>query len=164
MEPACCDQRSLSQNRAMGRLVTSSHPGSSLIGRVLLALGMAVQERLVRGDGLGTCCSHFGIASTSDTCHVGFDASWCGIIWTSVGGWIDSAAAYPRDVRIFSPDVWLGLLSLMAWVSSSKIATDSSGSGNVCMLLIIELKLRDPRMFGVSGCWSLRRLSDWSKV
>ena len=46
-------------DRAIGRLVTSSHPSSSLIGCVLLALGMAFQECLGRGDWLGTCYSHF---------------------------------------------------------------------------------------------------------
>ena len=105
---------------------------------------------MVTGSGLAIAT--FGIPRTSNTCHVGFDASWCGIIETSGGGWIDSAAAYPQDVRIFSADVWLGLLSLMAWESSSKIPTDSNGGGDVRMLLIIELKQRDPRIFGVSGC------------
>ena len=62
-------------DRAIGRLVTSSHPSSSLIGCLLLALGMASQECLARADRLNTCYSHTEIIRTSDSCHVVFDAS-----------------------------------------------------------------------------------------
>ena len=58
--------------------------------------------------------------------------------------WIDSGA-HLLDVRIFLADVWLGLLSLMAWTSLLKIPTDSSVTMDVRALLMIELRLRDAR-------------------
>ena len=70
------------------RFTSSTGP---LIGRILLSLGLAFQEYLVRGDTLSTCYSHIEIASASDTCHIGFEASWVGIVKTFVDDWIDAS-------------------------------------------------------------------------
>ena len=77
-------------------------PTGPLIGCILLSLGLAFQEHLVRGDALSTCNSHIEKAGASDTCHVDFDASSLRVEKTLVVDWID--APWPGMVKTLVED------------------------------------------------------------
>ena len=86
------------------RFTSSTGP---LIGCILLSLGLAFQEHLVRGDALSTCNSHIEIAGASDTCHVDFDASSLRMVKTLVNDWIYA--------------FWLGVVKTLEddWINAS---------------------------------------------
>ena len=90
----------------IGRSGFTSSTGP-LIGCILLSLGLAFQEHLVRSDALSTCNSHIEIAGASDTCHVDFGASSLRVVKASVDNWIDAS--------------WLGMVKTLVedWINAS---------------------------------------------
>ena len=98
-------------------------PTGPLIGCILLSLGLAFQEHLVRGNALSTCNSHIEIASASDACHVDFGASSLRMEKTLVDDWID--ASWLGVVKTLEDDwinaAWLGIIrtSVNDWIDSA---------------------------------------------
>ena len=132
------------------RFTSSTGP---LIGCILLPLGLAFQEYLVRGDALSTCNSHIEIAGASDTCHVDFDASSLRVEKTLVDDWID--ASWPGMVKTLV-DNWINA----SWLRMIKTSLDDWIDSTVAHFLDVRISSADFWL----GLPSLRVFASLSKI